>query len=396
MKIFSIPNYQINKRVQNNKMYSVPFAPRIKAPLSVDTVSFKMAPNTGRDIIEHQIGKKINSKAMQNLANTFLRILDSIALELKDLGIEFIKAYSEKSCIKSKDAWMSKIMRSGKLRIPDGIRATLFCKNAYDLSILKKIIEMLESCNYEIVEIEHPISKAALFNHIPTKTETKNGIFKVKDIDIRFDKNDITNSLPEFTNYISKPQKSGYEDIQIRFVNKTDKRKIQHELIIIPGKNYARAKHYESEKIYKYTRMLDELNFYKNTKDEESRNKIQVNIDSIKFILNLEISQKLFKSAKNADVYNINNNLLISLSEQDITQIKKYFAALKTECKKYYDSIEKRAKTPKRTNYIKKKHEEDTKLLTQIQKNILESIEFFNEKKYLKNLDDLDCLQNKP
>ena len=58
--------------------------------------------------------------------------------------------------------------------------------------------------------------------------------------------------------------------------------------------------------------------------------------------------------------------------------------------------MEKRAKTPKRTNYIKKKREEDAKLLTQIQKNLLESIEFFNEKKYLKNLDDLDCLQNKP
>ena len=106
-------------------------------------------------------------------------------------------------------------------------------------------------------------------------------------------------------------------------------------------------------------------------------------------MLNLEISQKLFGCAKNIDVYNIDNNITLSLSPQDINVIKNSFADLRKVAREYYETIEARAKSPKRIKTIKQERNKDSQILTSIQKNILESIEFFNNTKSFKKLPDI-------
>ena len=109
----------------------------------------------------------------------------------------------------------------------------------------------------------------------------------------------------------------------------------------------------------------------------------------IKSTLSSNISEKLFESAKNIDVYGINTDMQINISEGDIANIKKYFSMIKAEGKKYYDLAEQRARSPQRLKKLKKEHEQDSKKLAEIQKALLESIEFFNKTKTFKKLPEI-------
>lgn len=85
----------------------------------------------------------------------------------------------------------------------------------------------------------------------------------VPDLDIRLENvsEQVTKLDPHLRYSISKPQKSGYEDIQMRFIRDFDKKKnpIQHELIILFGPHYSKAKHDESKYVYDALRKFDEL-----------------------------------------------------------------------------------------------------------------------------------------
>ena len=391
MKIFSISGYQRNPQISSN--YNQIQYYNYKLPsLKRDTVSFGQASHSVAHAFECQLSKEINVNRLNRIATTYLDIIEGVATKLKKYGVEFDREYCERSPIKSPGACVSKVTRSGSLKIPDMIRATLYCKNIYDLSVLKEqIIPEFAQRGFLLAPKEVSLEKLESTGYIPTKTEQKRGYVIKRDLDIRLDNEQITKTVPEYASYISKPQDSGYEDIQLRFIRSYDTKEnpLQHELIIIPGENYAKAKHYESEKIYKQTRQLAELNFYKNIKKEDSRNMIKRCILLIKSTLSSNISEKLFESAKNIDVYGINTDMQINISEGDIANIKKYFSMIKAEGKKYYDLAEQRARSPQRLKKLKTEHEQDSKKLAEIQKALLESIEFFNKTKTFKKLPEI-------
>ena len=353
-----------------------------------NNVSF-CGPSTIADAYMGQLIKPHNINRLKRLSTTYLDIIESVAATLKAHGTDFDRAYCEKSPIKSPEACISKVARSGNLKMPDQIRATLLCKNAYDLSILNEhIIPAFAERGFVLAPIDVPIDEIVEKGYIPTKAELKKGTVKRKDLDIRLDKEQITHIPAEYSNYISQAESSGYEDIQMRFVRDYDKKDspVLHELIIIFGKEYSKAKYYESEKIYKYTRTLKELHFLNETKNENKKTITKRYIALIKSILSSGISKKLFESAKNLDIYNIDNSMLINVSEQDILEIKKFISHIRAEARDYYDFAEKRAKSPKRIKMLKKQRDEDANLLTQFQNKIMESIDFFNNVQYFNKL----------
>lgn len=367
---------------------------KMSAHLTHDTVSFGRAKMTMADALEHQLQKPEVAKRMKRLSTIYLDIIESVATKLKYAGVSFDRVYCEQNPIKSPKAYISKVSRSGSFKVPDRIRATLYCSDIYNLSILNdEILPAFADRGFVVAKTEVPLEKMLKKGYVPTKNEIEKGEVVMPDLDIRLYgvEDQITKLDNKYRYSISRPQDSGYEDIQIRFVRDYDDSSspILHELIILPGKNFAKAKAYESKKIYDNTRQLDELNFIKGMRDEKSLAVAKRHISIIKSMLNLEISQKLFGCAKNIDVYNIDNNIILSLSPQDINVIKNSFADLRKVAREYYETIEARAKSPKRIKTIKQERNKDSQILTSIQKNILESIEFFNNTKSFKKLPDI-------
>lgn len=387
MKILPITNYQ-----NFNKIQSVPRHSNSNAtsPLQNNSVSFGQAQKFADIFIDH-LKKPSRLAKLEKASNMFDAVTSHIAKKLETRGVIYNEKYNSISPIKSLESTLSKVQRSGSFDVPDQIRRTFFCSNAYDLSILEDIIKGYAECDFALNKIDIPVEKMIEKGYSPSKAELKKGVVQLPDLDIRLDRDKITKFIPELNGYISKPQSSGYEDIQIRFINVNDKEPnpIKHELIIIFGENYAKAKHYESEKIYKFTRQLSELKFYKNTKSESLKKRTSEYIDAIKTKLNLRVSQNLFASANSLDVKNIDNEMLINVSEQEMKELSKYFSKLREKGHTYYEIAEQRAKTPARLKKIKQEHETDSKLLAEIRKNLEESIAFFNEKKYFKNLPDI-------
>lgn len=387
MKILPITNYQYNNRIQSVPKHS---NSNVTSPMQNNSVTFGQSQKFA-DIFVHQLRQPSRIAKLEKASNMFDAVTSHVAKKLESKGVTYNEEYNSISPIKSLESTLSKVQRSGSFDVPDQIRRTFFCKNAYDLSVLEDIIKEYSECDFALSKIDIPVEKMVEKGYVPSKAELKKGFVQLPDLDIRLDRDKITKFVPELNGYISKPQASGYEDIQIRFVNINDKESnpIKHELIIIFGDNYAKAKHYESEKIYKFTRELDELKFYKNTKSENLKQRTKAYIASIKSKLNLGISKKLFESANSLDVSNIDNEMLINVSEQELKELSKYFAKLREKGHMYYEVAEQRAKTPARLKKIKKDHEADSKMLAGIRKSLEESIEFFNEKKYFKNLPDI-------
>lgn len=385
MKILPLINYQN----YNNKINRTPSAVQtnVTTPIQRSAVTFSGYQNLG-EIFLQQLQKPSRLAELQKASNMFDAITSHVAKKLENSGVSYNEKYNSISPIKSFKSTWSKIQRSGSFDVPDQIRRTLFCKNSYDLSVLKDIIKEYGECDYILAPIDVPVDKMVEHGYIPSKAELKKGFVTLNDLDIRMDRDKITKFIPELNSYISKPQGSGYEDIQMRFINKNEKKSnpIKHEVIILFGDNYAKAKHYESEKIYKFARQLDELKFYKNTKSETLKQRTKDYITAIKSKLSLGISKKLFESANSLDVSNIDNEMLINVSEQELKELNKYFTKLREKGHKYYELAEQRAKSPARLKKIKAEHEADSKLLAEIKKNLEESIAFFNEKQYFKNL----------
>ena len=115
--------------------------------LNADTVSFtgvgssthkfsKKATNTISDYIEK--GLENNMQRMHRIATTYLDVLECIANSLSKDGFSFDRAYCELSPVKSPKSYVSKIARSGNMKVHDSIRATLYCNNSYDLSLISQ------------------------------------------------------------------------------------------------------------------------------------------------------------------------------------------------------------------------------------------------------------------
>ncbi len=385
----------IHNQAQKNYLNNSPvIQPKFAQTLERDTVSFTARPTQISDFVEK--GVSDNMYRLQRIATTYLDVLESVALRLKDQGFSFDRAYCELNPVKSPKAYTSKVVRSGKFKVPDTIRATLYCNNIYDLDTLNTLLRGMKLRGYVVSDTDMPIKELIKRGYKPTQEELKNVNAEkiVPDLDIRLE--DVTEQLPKleekFQYSIGKPQKSGYEDIQIRFVRDFDKKKnpVQHELIILFGPNYSQAKHLESEKVYSFLRLFDELNmkFTDNTLGSHSQ-KANRYIDLIQQMFRGKVSEKLFLNAKNKDLYDIKEEVPITFSETDKKMFESYFSGLKDRLASCYKEEKNYAKVSESAlKQLNSDLRHDRTLLKKIQDNLRETIEYFNHKSGLKETKD--------
>lgn len=381
--------HAITPNIQNNNKSNIPtinnnqiIKPRYINTLNRDTVSFGNAAAKISDFLTDSVSKNINR--MERIATIYLDVLESVASRLKEFGVSFDRAYCEKNAVKSPQSYTSKVVRSQSLNVPDRIRATLYINNPYDLSILNdKLLPEMQKRGYVLADTQMSIKDLMKRGYTPTAEELTNTAIKksIPDIDIRLD--DVTDQkfklAPELQYSIGRPQKSGYEDIQIRFVREFDKKKspIQHELIILFGPEYANAKHIESQKVYSLLRKFGELNMKFEDKTIGS-NSLSASryIELIQQMFRNKVSEKLFQNAKNKDLYNIREEVPIVFNEEDIKLLDNYFSVLRKRLGKCYTEI--KPKKQQQKDLLEANHKQDSRLILEIQKGLNKTIDYFN------------------
>lgn len=363
--------------------------------LAKDTVSFCGTPSMSKvsDFVEAQIGAE--SGRLNRIATTYLDILESVAFRLKDKGFSFDRSYCELHPVKSPESYTSKIVRSGKFKVPDTIRATLYCKNPYDLSLLNDaLLPEMKKRGYVLADTEMSVKDLIKRGYIPTDEELKNTSIEkiVPDLDIRLDVEDVAEQVtkldPALRYSISKPQKSGYEDIQMRFIRDFDKKKnpVQHELIILFGPHTAVAKGEESNRVYNHLRSFGELRVDLNNKTIGSHSyRAGRYIDLINQMFRGKVSEKLYLNAKNKDLYDITEEVPISFSETDVSMFENYFSGLRDRITSVYSEAKKGATiSDSAKKQLTKDLRHDRTLLTKIHDSLRETIEYFNYQHDLK------------
>lgn len=368
----------INSPVQNKNVT----VPKLNN-LSKDTVSFSGiggASSKVSDFLEAQVAA--DTPRLRRLAITYLDILESVAFRLKDKGFSFDRAYCELNPVKSPKSYSSKIVRSGKFKVPDTIRATLYCNNPYDLDSLNSLLTEMKKRGYVLGTEKMTIKDLMKRGYIPTEEEAKKLDLEktVPNLDIRLDDvADQVTKLPEELKYsIGKPQKSGYEDIQMRFVRDFDSKKnpVSHELLIVFGPNYSKAKHAESSFIYTPLRELDELHVDLSNKTIGSHSqKASRYIDLIKQMFRGKVSEKLFLNAKNKDLYDLSDSIPISFSETDVIMFENYFSGLNDRVSSVYKEARKAPKiTDSEKKQLAKDLRSDKTLLNKVHDNLKKAI----------------------
>lgn len=383
LNYFNLPKYSNNtqaKQASSANSYGL----KMQAPISADTLSFKAAKF--KDAMKMSPCNRLEGKA-----NIFLDIVESIAKKYEDRGVSFSRKYCELNVIKSGESYCNKIARSSSIDIRDPIRATLFSKNITDMTLLNDILKDFEARGLVLFEDRIPIGKMVAKGYVPNKND-KDFII-VPDLDIRLsDGQEGVINLPDKLKFCyGKPQKSGYEDIQMRLVDKYDKSPIKQELIILTGEQYAIAKHREYENVYKITRKLDGLSFVKY--DEEGNEQLKLikrYITLIKQLCTTEISQKLFENAKNKDIYNIDNVIEIKITDKDIQTLRNYFEEMRKNIELFYANIKKTIPGDRKAQYaINKELKQSLADCLSIEKELITSVRQVNKGKYPKTMEEL-------
>ncbi len=293
-----------------------------------------------KDSIEKSHQKNMDKYMIQ--ANLFFDVLEAVANDLKSYGVSFDREYAMKNPVKSASSVSSKVARSGSFDVPDLIRTTLYVKNIYDKDLINnKLLPAMEKRGYVLAKVKNK-----------------------PDIDFRYGDNRI---------------ESGYEDIQMRFVNVINP-KTKHELIILFGPNYAKAKHDESEKVYNLTRQAKELHIdFENAEVGSPEFKIKRYIELINIMFKRKVSQKLFENAKNKDFYGIDEAAEIYFSDENIALLRNYFEAIKDRTRDYYKF--KKAEEPERAKEFDKDLKSDLRRISEVQKGLKQTIDYFDHKK---------------
>lgn len=394
MNLTITPKFQaLPSAKQNSQTNSTVSLPKYSHTLVNDTVSFgniSRAVNTVADHLQAQVAA--DSGRLSRIATTYLDVLESVAFRLKDKGFLFDRAYAELHPVKSPEAYTSKIMRSGHFKVSDTIRSTLYCNNSYDLSLLNdSLLPEMEKRGFILSTTEKSIKDLIKRGYVPNALEAAdlNKKITVPDLDIRLDNvsEQVTKLSPDLRYSISKPQKSGYEDIQMRFIRNFDKNKnpIQHELIILFGPNYSKAKHDESDYVYDALRKFDELamKFEDDTIGSHSQ-KANRYIELITQMFRGKISEKLFLNAKNKDLYDISEEVPICFSEADKVMFKSYFSGLQDRMKSVYAEAKKAANiSPTAKKQLTRDLKHDIRCLYDIKEKLTNTIEHYN---YLSDL----------
>ncbi|MDR1168144.1 MAG: hypothetical protein LBK53_04540 [Heliobacteriaceae bacterium] len=326
------------------------------APLKQDSVSFGHAGTRMIHFVEHAHDKKI--PLYKILSEGFQDTLEVIANQLEKYGFSFDRQYNSKCPVKSSTSFVNKIHRSGAIEGNDNIRATLYLKDLYNLELLyEKLWPAMQKRGF----------KLAADTKVPARI--------APDLDIRLQFDDMKAIQGgDIKGYISGPQKSGYEDIQMRFV-KTNDENTKYELIMLFGPNYAEAKHLESSKVYRHLRNFSTLNIPTNNNTDINLKKIKRYIEMINKKFSSGISEKLYANAKNRDYYCIPDQDKIFFTKNDITLIDNSFFELNSHLNKYYKNLSADSNTVKSM----KKHDKD--IIKDIQTNMQETIKYFNAQK---------------
>ena len=375
-----------NFNSNNNATY-----PKLKE-LKYDTVSFTGGGATVADYLQAQVVAA--SPRLERIATTYLDILESVAFKLRDKGVSFDRTYCELHPVKSPESYTSKVVRSGKFKVPDTIRGTLYCNKLYDLSVLiDGILPEMKKRGYVLADTEMSIRDLIKRGYVPTEDELKD-LSKEKivpDLDIRLaDLFDEVTKLPSNLRYsIGKPQKSGYEDIQMRFVRDFDKGEnpINHELIVLFGPHYSEAKYNESNRVYGIVRLFNELNmkFSEGSIGSHSQ-KAKRYVDLINQMFVGKVSQKLFANAKNKDLYDISEEIPIVFSDVDKKMFENYFSGLKDRIISLYKEAKKSAaNSVSAQKQLNKEFRQDKALIEKIYRSLKETIEHYNYQSGLKS-----------
>ncbi|MBQ8459503.1 hypothetical protein IJ541_05305 [bacterium] len=422
---------------RENSHYSNPVMPSNLSGLKADTVSFTGSGAKMIELYQAQLETMIPNR-MNRISTVFLDVLESVSSSLKEMGFSLSRKYCEMSPVKSSESSISKIKRSKTLKIPDAIRATIFCNDPYDLSKLnallaemkqrgyvlataemplkdlikrgylpteevsmlvnyfkkpnnaniKALISKFKEKDYNLHDIQSMIERLQKFGHTPSQDEILaelNIVRKsVPDIDIRLKdiKSQQSKLAPELAYSIGKPQKSHYEDIQMRFVRDYDKNKmpVQHELIVLFGKNYAAAKHFESEKVYSFLRQFGELKitkYFENERYARLTKRPRDFIDLIQELFRSNVSKKEFLNAKNKDYRAITDETEIKFSNQDKILFKNYFEDLITGVNDFYNTLISKSSAIRKAK-LEKELEQDLKTINGIQEGLTETVKFYN------------------
>ena len=384
----------------------------------------------------------LDNPRLNRIARVYYSVLQTIASAEDSI---FKVSDNIEHLVKSPESMIKKIIRSGSLKVPDTIRATAFCKNPYDFDNLLKLLSEMEQSgyvvdkvpvkvadlmkrgyipfdeermimnylknpkdkdvksavkqffvdnDYDIKEVRTLLDELKALGREPDKDEFLEAFSKlekmVPDIDIRLQPSKVTSEqikkLPEIFRYrISKPQSSGYEDIQIRFIRdyikESDKEsQIPHELIILFGENYYNAKTRESTYVYSHLRRFKDLTvkrYLDNGKYDFLTQKFKSTVEAIENLFRREVSKKEFANAKNIDYANDKATEKIIFTDADKEALDTYYKILYKEIAKPYDFAIKRTSKSRRTS-LRTSLNKDRASIKEIYDGLKETIEKYN------------------
>ena len=413
--------------------------PKIKAKKT----KTKPTPTTFEffDAVEVQFGKE-NSR-LNGIALVYDAVLNKIASNSNGI---FRISNNIEHLVKDPHTAAKKVLRSGTFKVPDIIRQTAFCKDPYVFDNLLYLLGQMQTCRYVLDEVPMKMSKLIKRGYIPIEEENmvraylakpddkaikkntlkffkEKGYYsyeiknlldnlkkldhlpskqefydefekvskKVPDLDIRLKSDMISpeeiKKLPEDLRYcIGKPQGSGYEDIQMRFIRsqvKDKSKQVPHELIVLFGENYYDAKTRESHFVYSHLRKFKELTvnrYFDNEKYNIETKKAKSYIELIEEIFRGKISRKEFINGKNIDYMGDNNASKISFTKDDTTLLKGYIEGLIEEIKKPYNKAIKSTPKNKRRS-LRLSKDADITQIRKIHEDLKETIQAYNSDK---------------
>ena len=393
-------------------------------------------------LLEQQI---LQNPTLMHMGNAYYAALKAAAA-VKSEAISICE--NVEHLVKTPDSILSKILRSGSFNVPDTIRATAFCDNPYNLDnmllmleemkksgysisrvpakvsdlmkkgympydeermimqylanpkdkvVAKEVREFFVNSGYDIKKVRVLLNDFKALGREPNKEEFLEAISKidklVPDIDIRLDSKRLTPEqimkLPEELRYcVGRPQDSGYEDIQIRFIQSDAKKgnklsKIPHELIILFGKNYYDAKTRESTFVYSNLRKFKELsvrNYLHNPEYDKYTELYRTMKEAIERLFINTVSKKEFSNAKCTDVLKSDARDSISFSKEATDDFDRYFRILISEIERPYVAAKKDLSRSEKIE-LNKALAQDRAILTEMRENLRETIDLYNNGK---------------
>ena len=388
-----ISNINTVPKVENSHN-SKPVMQSKLSPLTADTVSFtgqdkvvksvvtgaKKSTITLLDILGVQY--EMDGPRYKELSKAYHRAIKKACDKLSDLGYKYDDAYNSQSPVKSAESYKSKIQRSKNVTVLDPIRGTIYNKDLYNLDSFTEFLNVMrEEFGYVPYKTDVPLVKLLKRGYIPTVEDLQDSskLVKVADLDFRLNNGqlDVDNMPESLRHFVSKPLKSGLEDIQLRFIRTSDinvPSPVTHELLIMFGPNSTLAKHQEHRDVYQWVRLFDEIEVpLEETSIETHSGKALTYMDRITEMFRGKVSQKLFLNAKNKDCLGINAESVIAFTEEDLKLFRGYFGGLNDRLRSVYRS-------KGRSREVLEMKERDMERIATIQSALKDTINFYNFK----------------